>query len=130
MPQTGAARSPRSRRGEPVPPPAVVAFDPVGEIRVEDHRAAIRAAAAEEFAARFGLDHGTAPVEITGPRTIVIAGRGAERALPRRARDGRRPGGPRREPTGPRPDRVALCAVALGLLLILIAVASAHGTVL
>jgi hypothetical protein len=58
-----------------------------------------------------------------GRRTVVIRGRGAEPATtPRRARPPRTVG----ERLGPRPDRVAAWAVALGVLLILIAILTAH----
>jgi hypothetical protein len=60
----------------------------------------------------------------TGRRTVVIRGHGAEGALmPRRHRPPKTVG----ERLGPRPDRVAAWAVALGLLLILIAILTAHG---
>jgi hypothetical protein len=54
-------------------------------------------------------------------RTVTIRGHGAERNLPV-ARPTRR-----HEQPGFRPDRAALWAVLLGLCLILVAVASAHG---
>jgi hypothetical protein len=54
-------------------------------------------------------------------RTVTIRGYGAERNLPV-ARPTRR-----HEQPGFRPDRAALWAVLLGLCLILVAVASAHG---
>lgn len=60
-------------------------------------------------------------------RTIKIQGRGAERHLPvpdpARRRPQRRP----YERAGFRPDRVAMWAVVLGLLLLLVALASGHG---
>jgi hypothetical protein len=61
-----------------------------------------------------------------GPRTVQIRGRGAERNLPWPDASRRRP--PRRayERAGFRPDRVAMWAVILGLLLVLVAVMSAH----
>jgi hypothetical protein len=59
----------------------------------------------------------------TGRRTVVIRGRGAEPAATvRRSRPPRTVG----ERLGPRPDRVAAWAVALGVLLILIAILTAH----
>ena len=62
----------------------------------------------------------------TGRRTVVIRGRGAERNLP--WPDASRRRAPRRayERTGFKPDRVAMWAVLLGLLLVLVAVLSAH----
>lgn len=58
-----------------------------------------------------------------GRRTVVIRGRGAEPAWTPRRRPPRTVG----ERLGPRPDRVAAWAVALGMLLILIAILTAHG---
>jgi hypothetical protein len=64
-----------------------------------------------------------------GRRTVVVRGRGAERDNPeyastaQRHRPARRPS----ERVGHRPDRVALWAFGLGLLLILVAVLSATG---
>jgi hypothetical protein len=55
-------------------------------------------------------------------RTVTIRGYGAERNLPVA-----RPTLRRHERPGFRPDRAALWAVLLGLCLILVAVASAHG---
>lgn len=60
-------------------------------------------------------------------RTVTITGRGAERNLPwptesSRRRSARRP----HERAGFRPDRVAMWAVFLGLLLVLVAAMTAH----
>jgi hypothetical protein len=60
-------------------------------------------------------------------RTVTITGRGAERNLPwptesSRRRAARRP----HERAGFKPDRVAMWAVFLGLLLVLVAAASGH----
>jgi hypothetical protein len=60
-----------------------------------------------------------------GRRTVIIRGQGAERNLPVA-----RPTLRRHERPGFRPDRMALWAVLLGLCLILVAAASAHGAVL
>ena len=64
---------------------------------------------------------------VAGRRTVTIHGRGAERNLPWPDATRRRP--PRRayERAGFKPDRVAMWAVLLGLLLVLVAVMSAHG---
>jgi hypothetical protein len=63
-----------------------------------------------------------------GRRTVTIRGRGDERYVPsltaRSAR--RRPAGRRRRRRGFAPDRVAMWAVVLCMLLGLIAAASAH----
>jgi hypothetical protein len=58
-------------------------------------------------------------------RTVVIRGHGAERNLPVA-----RPTLRRHERPGFRPDRAALWAVMLGLLLILVAATSAHAAIL
>jgi hypothetical protein len=60
-----------------------------------------------------------------GRRTVVIRGHGAERNLPVA-----RPTLRRHERPGFKADRAALWAVMLGLLLILVAAASAHAAVL
>jgi hypothetical protein len=60
-----------------------------------------------------------------GRRTVTIRGRGAERNLPVA-----RPTLRRHERPGFRPDRAALWAVMLGLLLILVAATSAHAAIL
>lgn len=60
-------------------------------------------------------------------RTVKIQGRGAERNLPvpdpARRRSSRRA----YERTGFRPDRLAMWAVVLGFMLVVVAIASAHG---
>jgi hypothetical protein len=66
----------------------------------------------------------TAP---TGRRTVTITGRGAERHLPWPGDPGHRPARRPRERAGFRPDRVAMWAVFLGILLVAVAVASPHG---
>lgn len=68
---------------------------------------------------------------VPGRRTIKIQGRGAERNLIyARRRPQRRPSEPRHERAGFKPDRVAMWAVLLGVLLILVAATSSHGAVL
>jgi hypothetical protein len=62
---------------------------------------------------------------VEGRRTVTIRGRGAERNVPMA-----RPTLRRHERPGYRPDRTALWAVVLGMLLILVAAASAHAAVL
>jgi hypothetical protein len=61
-------------------------------------------------------------------RTIVITGRPAERQLPRRR--GWEASLPLHERSGFKPDRVALWAVLLGLILLLVAAASSHAAIL
>ena len=61
-------------------------------------------------------------------RTIRIQGRGAERNLPWPGeRPRRRPPRTLHERAGLRPDRVAMWAMFLGLLLVFVAAVSAHG---
>ena len=60
-------------------------------------------------------------------RTVKIQGRGAERNLPVPDPLRRRPTRRAYERAGFRPDRVAMWAVVLGIMLILVAVASGHG---
>ena len=63
-----------------------------------------------------------------GRRTIVITGRGAERQLPRRR--GWEGSLPLHERSGFKPDRVAMWAVLLGVMLLLVAAASSHAAML
>jgi hypothetical protein len=64
---------------------------------------------------------------VPGRRTITIRGQGAERPVPRSAR---RPAERRYERAGFRPDRVAMWAVLLGVMLIVAAATSAHAAML
>jgi hypothetical protein len=64
---------------------------------------------------------------VPGRPTVTIRGQGAERYAPRSAR---RPAERRHERAGFRPDRAAMWAVLLGLMLILAAVTSAHAATL
>src|SRR5579884_3265764 len=59
-------------------------------------------------------------------RTVTIQGRGAERHLPIPDASRRRPSRRAYERSGFRPDRVAMWAVFLGLMLVLVAIASGH----
>jgi hypothetical protein len=78
-----------------------------------------------------------APRAANGRRTVQITGRGTERNLPsvtRRGAERNLPAGSptlrRHERAGFQPDRAAMWAVVLGLLLILVAAASAHAAAL
>jgi hypothetical protein len=64
---------------------------------------------------------------VPGRRTVTIRGYGAEHNLPWPDSPRRRPQRRAYERTGFRPDRVAMWAVLLGILLVVVAVASAHG---
>jgi hypothetical protein len=64
---------------------------------------------------------------VPGRRTITIRGYGAERNLPWPDGTTRRPQRKPHERAGFRPDRVALWAVMLCILLVIVAVASPHG---
>ena len=67
---------------------------------------------------------------VPGRRTVTIRGQGAERYSGRYADGSRRRSERRHEREGFRPDRAALWAFLLGVMLILIAVASAHAATL
>jgi hypothetical protein len=67
---------------------------------------------------------------VPGRRTVTIRGHGAERYVPPRSGSARRPPERRHERPGFRPDRTAMWAVLLGLMLILAAAASAHAATL
>ncbi len=67
---------------------------------------------------------------VPGRRTVTIHGRGAERYVPRRSASSRRRPERRYERSGFRPDRAAMWAVLLSVLLILVAAMSAHASVL
>lgn len=67
---------------------------------------------------------------VPGRRTVKIQGRGAERNLIHSSRrPQRRPSERRHERAGFKPDRVAMWAVLLGVLLILVAATSSHAAV-
>jgi hypothetical protein len=67
---------------------------------------------------------------VPGRRTVKIQGRGAERNLIYASRrPQRRPSERRHERAGFKPDRVAMWAVLLGVLLILVAATSSHAAV-
>ncbi len=86
-------------------------------------------ASSEPGRARSG-DGYLAPGGVPGRRTVAIRGRGAERYVPRRSVSSRRRPERRYERSGFRPDRAAMWAVLLGVLLILVAAMSAHAAVL
>lgn len=68
--------------------------------------------------------------DLPGRRTVTIRGRGAERYVPARPAGARRPSRRRHERSGFRPDRAAMWAVLLGVMLILAAATSAHAATL
>ena len=86
------------------------------------------AASAVAEAADVDVDAPASPTDSAGAtrRTVTIRGYGAERNLPWPSASPRRPARPVYERAGFRPDRVALWAVLLGVLLVVVAVASAH----
>jgi hypothetical protein len=59
-------------------------------------------------------------------RTVVIRGDVVERYSPRRTTTPRRPRNSRQARVSSRPDRIALWAVLLGILLVLVAATSSH----
>lgn len=64
---------------------------------------------------------------VPGRRTVTIRGQGAERNLAWAEGSRTRPQRRAYERPGFRPDRVAMWAVLLGILLVVVAIASAHG---
>jgi hypothetical protein len=78
-----------------------------------------------------GSPKGPMGAGVPGRRTVTIRGQAPERYPARRADGSRRPRPERRhERAGFRPDRAALWAVLLGVMLILVAVTSAHAATL
>jgi len=67
---------------------------------------------------------------IPGRRTVTIRGRGSERPVPVHSRSSRRRPERRHERSGFRPDRAAMWALLLGVVLIIAAATSAHADVL
>jgi hypothetical protein len=159
MPQTGAAGSSRSDRGSGPLPAPIVAFDPEGEIAARDNRpptsrpptsrfpthAATRAAVAEDFAVRFGLEDVESTADaladrygfryeesqdgVPARRTVTITGRGADRVIAP-GREARPVPRRRADAVVFRGDRIAMWAVLLGLLLAVAAATSGHAAVL
>jgi hypothetical protein len=125
MPRQGAS-APRSAQRADRDPPAGPVYRSGGR--------AVAARGAELFELE-GLDDAY-PVRaargagVEGRRTVTIRGTGGDRYAPTRAgRDRRRPER-RYERTGFRPDRAAMWAVLLGILLIVVAATSAHAATL
>ena len=98
-----------------------------GKLGVSDERGGVRDA--DRDVPRNGsVSHGAG---VPGRRTVTIRGQAPERYPARRADGSRRPRPERRhERAGFRPDRAALWAVLLGVMLILVAVTSAHAATL
>jgi hypothetical protein len=113
---------PRPRATATRRPTATPAREPVAAPRPVAARAPV--AAPRPVAAR-------APVaDPPERRTVVIRGRGAERDLTWTAHQNRRrPTRPRHQRPGFKPDRAAMWAVLLGLLLVLVAATSSHAAV-
>jgi hypothetical protein len=107
------------------PEPVPVVFD--GEISAArvDHAAADRSTPSPPATDDIW---GVRPRTSEGRRTIVITGRGDERQLPRRR--GWEGSLPLHERSGFKPDRVAMWAVLLGVMLLLVAAASSHAAML
>jgi hypothetical protein len=119
MPHAGSAVSRRPRRDD-LPPPLAddswLGVDPLAELAELDRR--VQAAGG-----------------VPGRRTVEITGHTSEVYVPRRSRDtewvaAHQDARPRHEPRRMHPDRAAMWAIFLGLLLMGIAAASAHGAVL
>jgi hypothetical protein len=67
---------------------------------------------------------------VPGRRTVTIRGRGSERYTPPPRGRSRRPSERVYERAGFRPDKVALWAVLMGVVLVLVAATSSHAAVL
>jgi hypothetical protein len=67
---------------------------------------------------------------VPGRRTVTIRGRGSERYTPPSHGRSRRPSERAYERAGFRPDKVAMWAVLMGLVLVLAAATSSHAAVL
>jgi hypothetical protein len=102
----------------PVPVPA--AMPAAARAAVAQGSPAAAADAPPAVALRDGAQPG-------GRRTVTIRGYGVEPSLPWTETTRRRPQRPVHERAGFRPDRLAMWAVVLGVLLLLVAVLSAHG---
>jgi hypothetical protein len=97
------------------------------DVVVTDERRGVRNADRE--APR--ITSGSQGAGVPGRRTVTIRGQAPERYPVRRADGSRRPRPERRhERAGFRPDRAALWAFLLGVMLILVAVTSAHAATL
>lgn len=134
MPQTGVPS--RARRRSATPWWEELdrdAFQFPTEYRVKPARRAVAvaerpvAAASREVVAPRSVAQAPQPAGSSAPerRTVTIRGHGAERNLPVA-----RPTLRRHERPGFRPDRAAMWAVMLGVLLILVAATSAHAAIL
>jgi hypothetical protein len=122
---------PRTRPTRPVALPPRPVVSPPRPIAAAAPRPAaatagrrIAGADARPVAAQTSAHGGTG---LQGRRTVTIRGRGAERNLPWPDGTRRRPQRRAYERTGFKPDRVAMWAVLLGVLLVLVAILSAHG---
>jgi hypothetical protein len=111
-------RSTTARRASTVP-------RPVGVPRSEAGPAPVRAPRTQDRAATraVALEHDQPPAR----RTVTIRGQVDDRYG---ATSRRRPDVPRHERPGFQPDRVAMWAVLLGVILVLVAATSAHAAVL
>jgi hypothetical protein len=94
--------------------------------RDEVHRGEVRRDAPRNEVSGRAVE-GSAGVGVPGRRTVTIQGRGSERysSASQRSRPARRA----HERAGFRPDRAAMWAVLLGLLLVLAAATSSHAAV-
>jgi hypothetical protein len=120
--------APRVPRTEPTPAAPRTAAAPR-----QRRPTAVAAAIRDEGPAVFqapGWQEGPSPGAIggvPGRKTVTIRGHGAEHNLPWPDSSRRRPQRRAYERAGFQPDRVAMWAVLLGILLVVVAVASAHG---
>lgn len=122
------ARPSSARRGDRTVAPVAAAHVPKSPAAAR--RSGIARDAANGLDRPDSLPPSSAHAAPAGRRTVTIRGRGAERDLAFPAYDrARRTSTPRHERPGFRPERTALWAVFLGLLLVLVAAMSAHAAV-
>jgi hypothetical protein len=141
MPHQGSPVSRRPRRDDALSPaPLPPTFEDDSEITVTDHRARRRS----DIDDWFGVDPLAELAEldrrvqaaggVPGRRSVEITGHTEDVYVPRRSRDSdwaplNVPARSRLESPSFHPDRAAMWAIFLGLLLILVAAASAHAAV-
>src|SRR5207302_8118170 len=113
------ARSRAPRSASPAPRPAPTKRGPVAPAKRGPVAPVKRGPVAPVRAATAGRDRPAVPA--ASRRAVTITGRGAERHLPWPGDPGRRPVRRAHERSGFKPDRVAMWAVFLGVLLLAVA---------
>jgi hypothetical protein len=122
MPQTGVSvRRSDAPPGRASEPHLVLARDSAAKDMAEIARSGVRREARSDPPRRTAPSPAALNGGIPGRRTVTITGHGSGVYPPRR-----RPQRPLHQRPGFQPDRFAMWAVVLGLLLVLIAATSAH----